>query len=58
MEKIEDAPIAVEPVTITEVLGIASWDRPLAETDERIHSLLERRLQAVGTIALSELLAA
>ena len=42
-----------EPVTISEVLEIASWDRP--RTDDELHSFRARREQVVGTPDLSEL---
>lgn len=54
METTSPAFPLVEPVTISEVLELASWDRP--RSDEELHSLLKRRHQQVGTFDLEDVL--
>jgi hypothetical protein len=45
----------IEPVTLSEVLDIASWDRP--RSDSELRTFRSRREKAVGTINLDDLLA-
>lgn len=39
----------VEPVTLSEVLEVASWDRP--RSDEELRSFISRREQIVGRLS-------
>ncbi len=45
----------IEPVTLSEVLEIATWDRP--RSDEELKSFRARHEATVGTLDLDELLA-
>lgn len=36
----------VEDVTMSDILGLASWDRE--RNDDELHSFIERRLRVVG----------
>ena len=47
--------LTVEPVTISEILNIATWDRP--RSDEELQSFRSRREAAVGTLDLDEIIA-
>ncbi len=44
MEKTDN--INIEPVTISDVLGLASWNRP--RTDEELRSFVSRRESILG----------
>lgn len=44
----ESTQASVEPVTMSEVLALATWDRP--RTDEELRSFLQEREQIVGTL--------
>ena len=44
----------IEPVTLSEVLNIASWDRP--RTDDELRSFRSRHEQLVGTLDLDEII--
>lgn len=45
----ESADQSVEPVTMSEVLELASWNRP--RTDQELQDFISRRELAVGNIA-------
>ncbi len=45
----------IEPVTLSEVLEIASWNRP--RTDDELTSFRARREAAVGSLDFDELVA-
>ena len=40
----------IEPVTISELLGIASWDRP--RTDDELQSFRSRHEQELGDLTI------
>lgn len=40
----------IEPVTITEVLSLTSWDRP--RSTEELHDFISRRETVVGSLSL------
>lgn len=46
METTTNEPISVEPVTISEVLNLESWNRP--RTSEELRDFISRREFAVG----------
>jgi hypothetical protein len=43
-------PKGVENVTVTEILGLASWERE--RTDEELRNFIERRHQALGDVEI------
>lgn len=54
METTIEPQATIEPVTISDVLNLATWDRP--RTDQEIHALIERRSKALGSFSLDDIL--
>lgn len=46
MDTIDISQASVEPVTMSEVLNLATWDRP--RTDEELRDFINRRESALG----------
>ena len=43
----------IEPVTMTEILGLESWDQP--RTSEDLQAFITRKHEEIDTLDLSEL---